>query len=162
MPEVKFVGLSKKDANKVGTFSHAISRLIKRGGNLETVMEDIGRTGVTMTLQKLLGDQVTPKTTKETLDLRKKYRKKRKKRVTSINGIPVGDGVTLVDTGIGARQVTFMHNSRMVAVGVPPGYMAYHHQGRVPNAPRRRFLVLPGSKYIVSLVNQHWHKVVKG
>lgn len=147
--EIKFRGLHSKDAGKVGTFAHAVARLIKRGGDLTDVMEDIGVNAVTETRKFLFAGKVKPRTTDATF-ARRKTRKKN----------PELKDTTLVDTGIGAMQVDYRHTKSSVTVGVPDGYMAYHQEGRVPNSPQRKFLVLPNSGYIVKLVNFHWHKVV--
>lgn len=153
MSIVEFKGLGMQDRNKAGTFPYFIDRLIKRGGNMEDVMDDIGRTGVTLTTEKLMENRVTPKTTNATLARRRKPRKRKRRSIRR--------GTTLVDTGIGMRQVSYKATSHDVAVGVPDGYMAYHQEGRVPNAPRRTFLLLPNKRYILNLVQIHIKKVTR-
>lgn len=155
MAVVEFKGLGSQDRNKAGTFSYFIDRIIKNGGDVGEVMDDIGRTGVTLTTEKLMENRVTPKTTSATLERRRKPRR-RQFRKRSIR-----KGTTLVDTGIGMRQVSYKASKTDVAVGVPDGYMAYHQLGRVPNAPRRSFLLLPNKRYILNLVKLHLKKVTR-
>jgi phage gpG-like protein len=155
MSIVEFKGLGKQDRSKAGTFPYFIDRLIKNGGNMEDVMDDIGRTGVTLTTEKLMENKVTPKTTNATLERRRKPRRRQFKRRS------IRKGTTLVDTGIGMRQVSYRASKVDVAIGVPDGYMAYHQEGRVPNAPRRAFLMLPNKKYILNLTMFHIKKVTR-
>jgi len=154
MAVVEFKGLGRASQNKPGTFPYMLRQLIKKGGNFKDVFEDIGRTGVTLTTEKLLGNKVRPKTSQGTLDARRQGRRRFK-------GARVGNGLTLVDTGVGLRQVSYRATSSSVEVGVPDGYMAYHQEGRVPNARRRMFLMLPNRKYILDLVGIHIKKAMR-
>lgn len=153
MAIVEFKGLGRQDRNKAGTFPYFIDRIIKNGGNMEEVFDDIGRTGVTLTTEKLMENRVTPKTSNETLARRRRPRRRARRSIRK--------GTTLVDTGLGMRQVSYRATKSDVAVGVPDGYMAYHQEGRVPNAPRRAFLLLPNKKYIMNLVKFHLKKVTR-
>lgn len=156
MAVVEFKGLGSQDRNKPGTFPFALAKLIANGGKMKDVFEDIGKTGVTETTQFLMDNKVTPKTTDKTLEARRNPNKRKqfKKR-------RIAKGLTLVDTGIGLRQVAYKATQSSCEVGVPDGYMAYHQLGRVPNAPKRMFLRLPNRKYIMNLVRVHIERAMK-
>jgi len=154
MAVVEFKGLGSQDRNKAGTFPYALNQLLKKGADLHDVFDDIGRTGVTETQKKLLENRVRPPTRKSTLAARRRSRRQFKNK-------RIAKGLTLVDTGVGLRQVAYKATSYDVAVGVPDGYMAYHQEGRVPNAPQRRFLMLPNRKYIMDLVMIHLRKAMR-
>lgn len=149
MALVEFTGLGPKYEAKKGTLAYAISRMIKHGGDYTEVLDDIGRQSVARTTQKIIDNKVTPKTTDATL---KRRRSRKRKKSTS--------GTTLLDNGIGYLQVSHRVDPDSVAVGVPDGYMAYHQQGRVPNAPRRRFLMMLTKGEVLKVINFHWKKVM--
>lgn len=149
MAIVEFIGLGPKYRYNKGTLPYAIDRMIKHGGDYSHVLDDIGRQSVMRTTQKIVDNKVTPPTTEETFD-RRRTRKRRKNTKRT----------TLLDNGIGYLQVTHRVDSDSVAVGVPDGYMAYHEQGRVPNAPRRRFLMMLTKGEVLKIVNYHWQKVM--
>ena len=146
MAVVKFKGLGEDDVNKSGTFSHAIDRMIRRGGDYDLVLEDIGIQSETKTIKKILDNEVRPGTTQETLDRRRGKDKR---------------GLTLVDTGVGYKQISHKVGNNYVEVGVPAGYMSAHQRGTVPNAPRRMFLTLLTKREIIRLVNFHWKKAIR-
>ena len=155
MAVVEWKGLGSQDKSIPGTWGHAISRLAKAGGDYMDVLEDIGKTSVTLTTKKLMDNKVMPRTSQSTLDQRRKGRKRRFKKRS------ISKGTTLVDTGVGMRQVSYKTGPDYVEVGVPDGYMAYHEEGRVPNAPRRKFLVMTTMDYNIQLVNFHWKKAMR-
>lgn len=150
MADIKFIGLHEKDRHHPGTYAHAIDRMLKAGGDYSNLLEDIGRTGVTLTTEYLLQNRVKPRTTDPVL-LRRRTRLKK----------PSTEGTTLVDTSIGYKQVTYRVDVKSVAIGVPDDYMAYHQLGRVPNAPKRAFLRMPTKVYILKTINFHWKKAIK-
>jgi phage gpG-like protein len=150
MATVEFKGLGSNDVNKPGTFAHAIARMIRRGGNYQDVLEDIGRQSVTRTTEKIAKNEVKPKTKRVTL-LARRHRKKR----------PSTSGITLLDTGIGIKQVSHRVGINEVTIGVPRGYMAAHQKGTVPNAPRRRFLTMLTKREILRVINFHWKKAIR-
>lgn len=154
MAIVEFKGLGSQDVNKPGTFTYALSQLVKNGGKLKDVFADIGLTGVQETTKKLLSNRVMPATTQAVLDQRRTGRRRYK-------GAKVDKGLTLVDTAVGLRQVSYKATSNFVQVGVPRGYMSAHQRGTVPNAPQRMFLMLPNRKYIMKLVMFHIEKAMK-
>ena len=150
MADIKFIGLHERDKYKTGTYAHAIDRMIRAGGNYSDLLDDIGRTGVTLTTEYLLKNRVRPRTKDRTLLSRRTRLKE-----------PSTEGTTLVDTGTGAKTVSYRSSDKSVVVGVPDGYMAYHQLGRVPNAPRRRFLRMPTKDYILKTINFHWKKALR-
>jgi hypothetical protein len=148
--EVEFHGLAPEDANDAGTIAAALMMLKYSAANMNNVLDDIGKQGVKLTTEKLVKNKVTPKTTEGVLARRRKYGKGKYK------------GITLVDTGIGLRQVSYrVLFNKAVEVGVPDGYMAYHEQGRVPHAPQRRFLTMPKGDYIYRAIRWHWSKALR-
>jgi phage gpG-like protein len=150
MAVVEFKGLGPNDRNKPGTFSYALDRMIKRGGDYAAVLDDIGRQSVKRTTDKIVENRVKPGTSRETL-LRRRTRKRK----------PSTSGTTLLDTGIGYRMVSHRVDPDSVTVGVPDGYMAYHQLGRVPNSKRRRFLMMLTKREILRIINFHWKKAIK-
>ena len=150
MAIVEFKGLGENDVNKPGTFAHAIDRMIRRGGDYDLVLKDIGIQSETKTVRKLLDNRVRPKTTERTL-IRRRTRSRR----------PSTSGTTLVDLGIGYKQVSHRVGNNFVEVGVPAGYMSAHQRGTVPNAPRRMFLTMITKREIIRLVNHHWKKAIR-
>jgi len=147
---VEFYGLDPKDAGDAGTIAAALMMLKYAAGDPTPVLDEIGTRGRDLTTQKLLKNRVKPPTTDAVLELRRKA------------GQGKYDGITLVDTGLGMRMVSYKVNyRRSVDVGVPDGYMAYHEQGRVPNAPRRRFLTMPPASYIYKVIKWHWRKALR-
>ena len=149
MSETKFIGLREEDVGKRGTLAHALYRLLRAGGDYDLVLDNIGKDSVADTVEYLQQNRVKPKTKDKTLEARRRRTKE-----------PNTEGTTLVDNGIGWRQVDYATDENSVTVGVPDGYMAYHQQGRVPNAPRRPFLRLLPKREIIKLVNFHWKKVI--
>jgi len=153
MASAEWIGLHSQDRNIPGTYAHAIDRMIHAGGDYSEVLEDLGKTAVTRTTDKLLGNRVRPKTTRKTL-LKRRTRSKK----------PSTSGITLVDNAIGVKQVAYATGPDYMEVGIPTGpgaYMAAHQKGTVPNAPRRRFLVLPTKQRTLAVVNFHWKKAIR-
>lgn len=153
MATAEWIGLHSQDRNIPGTYAHAIDRMINAGADYSEVLEDLGKTAVTRTTDKLLSNRVRPKTTRKTL-LRRRTRSK--KRSTS--------GITLVDNAIGIKQVAYSTGSDHMEVGIPTGpgaYMAAHQKGKVPHAPKRMFLVLPTKQRTLEVINFHWKKAIR-
>ena len=146
MSVVEFKGIGPEYSDTPGTFAHAINRMILKGGDYSAVLKDIGIQSERKTVQKLLDNKVTPKTTRATIDARRGPDKR---------------GITLVDNSIGYKQVSHKEGDNYVEVGVPAGYMSAHQLGKVPNAPRRMFLTMLSRKEILKLVNYHWKKAIR-
>lgn len=121
-------------------------------GLYEDVLDDVGKQAVDLSTEKISKNKVTPKTSQATLDARRRPRGKKKQS---------GSGITLLDTGVGIKQIAYESGFDEMAVGVPAGYMAAHQEGTVPNAPRRKFLTMPKSDDIVDTVEFYWKKVTK-
>lgn len=130
---------------------------------IQDILEDIGTQAVHLSTQKISENKVEPKTTDETLMQRRKGANKQRKRkntnrLTERTKQKRSTGITLLDSGIGIKQISHEVASDEVAVGVPPGYMAAHQKGTVPNSPKREFLVLPTDEQSVKIAEHHWRK----
>jgi len=125
--ESKFIGFDPSDE-----FAKWIDRLSQRS-EMKKVLDALGKGGVTESVKFIMQKKVEPPLKDSTVERRRKK-----------------SNVPLFDTGVGARQIA--HDVSVVdlntRVGVPDGYMAYHQEGRVPNAPKREFLQLPDDDMI--------------
>lgn len=104
--------------------------------------------GVANSVKFIMDGNVRPEMSDETREARRKGPKSS------------GEAKTLIDTGVGARQIAFEVDvgSTSVFIGVPDGYMAYHQEGRVPNAPKREFLQLPTDSEIEKTIKHYLEK----
>ena len=117
----------------------------------EAILEDIGKEGVAESQRYIMQDKVQPPTTQETLDRRRKGKKKSR------------GGKTLLDTGVGVKQIAYELDGDSVEVGVPDGYMAYHQEGRQPKTHKkkpRKFLQLPDPDVIEGIIEDHLEELV--
>ena len=134
----------------IGQFTKWVNRMADMSG-FDDMLEDIGKTSVTLTTKKIANNKVRPKTTLRTL----RARRSRKKR-------PSVSGITMLDTGVGYKQPAYrVISGRAVDVGYPDGYMAYHQEGRVPNAPQRKTLTLPSKRALQQITKFHWERLAR-
>ena len=122
----------------------------------DEILEDIGKEGVAESQRFIRDNKVTPPTTDETLDARRKGKNKAKSDRR---------GITLLDTGTGIKQIAYEVDGDSVLVGVPDGYMAYHQEGRQPKTherKKREFLKLPDDGVIEEIIKEHMEGTANG
>ena len=158
----KWIGLDRNDP----VFVH-LRKLVADNVRRE-ILEDLGKTAVSMSQNKIANDQVRPRTTAKTFAarrvsgrgklVRKKGASRRTRQISKKLG-PVQRGITLLDTGKGIKAIKYSVSRDVLRWGVN-GYMAYHQDGTLDGVlPKREFLEIPSEKQSIETVYRHWRKI---